>query len=206
MKLMVISNPASFNGEAKLINQLFDHGLEIFHLRKPEIDKVGYKLLLTEIALQYHDRIALHGHHHLAEEFGIKRLHYTENSRKKLPEGWLKNKNPDQIMSTSIHIPAELNSVQEFDYVLLGPVFDSFSKVGYKAIAAEDLDLRSWRLSPHLQTNLKIIALGGIGINTIERVKPIGFDGAAMLGWIWNDPSMALANLKQIRCWIKENT
>lgn len=206
MKLMVISNPTCFNGEANLINQLFDHGLEIFHLRKPGIDKVGYKLLLTEIAIQYHDRIALHDHHDLAEDFGIKRLHYTENSRKKMPEGWLKKKNTDQIMSTSIHNHAELNSVQEFDYVLLGPVFDSFSKVGYKAIAKNDLDLRKWKLRAGSQANPKIIALGGIGINTIGRVKPIGFDGAAMLGWIWNDLSTALVNFKQIRCWIKENT
>ena len=58
MKLIVLSEPAYFKGEASLINQLFEAGLSVFHLRKPDSDRLTYASLIAEIELRYHDRIA----------------------------------------------------------------------------------------------------------------------------------------------------
>ena len=49
MKIIVISNPTPISKEASLINQLFDEGLSVFHLRKPDSSAQEVVLLLQEI-------------------------------------------------------------------------------------------------------------------------------------------------------------
>jgi thiamine-phosphate pyrophosphorylase len=39
---------------------------------------------LTEIRLEYRNRLVLHSHHHLAKALVIHRLHFTENNRNAL--------------------------------------------------------------------------------------------------------------------------
>ena len=68
--IIVISSPRPVTKEASLINQLFDEGLPIFHLRKPESSSQELVLLLQEINAEHYSKIALHSHHYLAKSFG----------------------------------------------------------------------------------------------------------------------------------------
>ena len=175
--LIVISSPTPITNEASLINQLFDEGLSVFHLRKPESSSQELVLLLQEINPIYYSKIALHSHHYMAKSFGINRLHYTEASRKQLTEMDLQEKKFESIFSTSVHSISDYESLSNhFEYTFLSPVFDSISKPGYQA--------QSFDLSK--KTEIKLIALGGINETNCCKAFDMGFDGIALLGSVWN--------------------
>lgn len=196
MELIVLSDPTYFKGEASLINQLFEAGLPVFHLRKPGSDRLTYASLIAEINERYHDRIALHGFHEVIIDFpSIKRLHYPEWLRKQICKDEIHRKDPaleNCIRSTSIHHLKELDQLEGFDYTFYGPVFNSISKPGYAGVAGADLVL------PERKNDVRIIALGGIDAGKVAQIKHIGFDGLATLGAIWNKKEQALDNFKKL--------
>lgn len=97
------------------------------------------------------------------------------------------------IYSVSCHSMEEADNVADnVRYLFLSPIFDSISKHGYKSNFDKEI-LRHWLGKYH---RAEIIALGGIESNNIEEVKELGFDGAALLGAIWNgDPIKQYENL-----------
>jgi thiamine-phosphate pyrophosphorylase len=197
--IVIISNPAPINNEAIIVNQLFNEGLEFFHLRKPKYSLKELSLLLSQIDNKYYSKIALHQHHKVAEDFGLNRFHYTEENRKKLKDDDLyKHKVKGRMLSSSIHDAEEYQNLSShFDYVFFGPVFNSISKSGYSSILKNDFRIPSLG-------KIKMIALGGIDNSKINETKKYGFDGIALLGNIWNEPKNAIKNFKIIsKEWIK---
>ena len=69
MKLIVVTTPTFFVEEDKIITALFEEGLDILHLRKPETPAMYSERLLTLIPEKYHRRIVTHEHFYLKEEF-----------------------------------------------------------------------------------------------------------------------------------------
>lgn len=197
MNLLIISCPGQLSGnyksalsqEINLVNQLFDAGLNVFHLRKPGSGIENCRRILQGIDAIYHDRIALHQSHELTNEFGIRRLHFSESERidRKHTQPHLSF---DKIISTSVHELAELVHLSGFIYTFFGPVFNSISKQDYRGTLTADFVL------PKPINLAKIIALGGIDEQNISTVKAMGFDGAAILGAIWNRPAKALQTFK----------
>ena len=191
--LIVISNPKPLKNEASLINRLFDEGLLLFHLRKPESSSQELVLLLQEINPIHYSKIALHSCHFLAKSFGINRLHYNETSRKQLTDTDFEVSTKDGlILSTSIHSVEDYNLLSDhFSYAFLSPVFDSISKADYKA--------KQFDLSLRKKTSTKLIALGGITEENQYRAIDMGFDGVAMMGSIWNseDKIKTFKNISQ---------
>ena len=194
MKLIVISSPDQVNDEAEIINELFELGLEYFHIRKPADTEEQVRKLIAGIDPDYYPCISLHQHHSLAEEFGIKRLHYTENERSKLKnntlEGLITN---GFILSTSIHDLSLLASLNEYHYVFFGPVYNSISKQGYKSVLPPGFKLSTMKALP------LVIGIGGIEAKNIDRIKTMNFDGAAILGSIWKNAEQAVENFKTIQ-------
>ncbi|SMC86253.1 thiamine phosphate synthase [Pedobacter africanus] len=191
MKLFVISPAHFFKGEAALINQLFEAGMPVLHLRKENPNPRQYAGLISAVDERYHHRIALHQFHELTTEFpAIKRLHYPERMRNKLTQPF---KNKEFTRSTSIHNLNDLNGVQGFAYTFYGPVFDSLSKPGYQTRLAGDFKV------PVQENTAQLIALGGVDGDKIESLKQMGFKGAAVLGALWNDKEQALANFDKIK-------
>ena len=190
MELIVIAKPTVFKEESNLINQLFEAGLQVFHLRKENVDEAAYRKIIEGISFEYHPRIALHHFHSLADDYNIHRIHHTENFRKernnlKLPE--------NKVFSTSIHHLADMEQIGQYQYSFFGPVFNSFSKPGYQGVISSDFRLEKQQAVP------KIIALGGISLTEIDQLKEMNFDGVALLGSIWNDPSLVLTNFKKAK-------
>ncbi|MGM9476458.1 thiamine phosphate synthase [Pedobacter sp. GSP4] len=189
MELIVIAKPKSFNGETQIVNQLFEAGLQVFHLRKEINERSTYQKFLAGILPEYHHRIALHHFHELAGDYGIKRIHHTENCRKR-------NAGMDfsgnRIFSTSIHRVEDIPYIGQYHYSFLSPIFDSISKPGYMGIITPKFMLKKTH-------HTKLIALGGIGLNEVALVKDMDFDGLALLGSIWKEPAQALTNFKQIQ-------
>jgi thiamine-phosphate pyrophosphorylase len=176
MKLILITSPTYFVEEDKIITSLFEEGLDILHLRKPDTAPMYAERLLTLIPEQYHKRIVVHGHFYLKEEFRLKGIHLN-----------LRNPNaPDHYKG---HISCSCHSLEEikerkrnYDYVFMSPVFDSISKQNYNAqYSPEEIK------KAHKQgiIDKKVYALGGIDVHNIKEVKKYGFGGAAIMGAIW---------------------
>ncbi len=193
MELIVISKPTVFKEESSLINQLFEAGLQVFHLRKENVDEAAYRKIIEGISPEYHSRIALHHFHSLTGDYHIHRIHHTESFRKERHNGKLPE---NKIFSTSIHHLADRNQIGQYNYSFFGPVLNSLSKPGYKSMIPSHFRLEKHQAAP------KIIALGGIGLTEIDQVKEMNFDGIALLGSIWNDPSQAITTFKKalVKC------
>lgn len=188
MKLIVIARPTIFKEESNLVNQLFEAGLQVFHLRKENAHEADYRKIIEEISPVYHQQIALHQFHSIAKDYNIKRIHHTESFRQHSVN---ENLSKSTIYSTSIHQLSTLDRIAEYEYCFFGPVFNSLSKPGYISVIPSGFRLEKKDEMP------KIIALGGIGLNQINEVKAMHFDGIALLGSIWNDLSQALNTFKK---------
>lgn len=172
-----MSTPYFFVEEHQILNTLFDEGLDVLHLRKPGMEPVFSERLLSLISENYRKRIVVHDHFYLKSEFGLKGIH-------------LNQRNPEMPPKYKGHISCSCHTEQEVvahkracNYVFLSPIFNSISKTGYEAPFNEQ-QLRA--LKDAKVIDRKVMALGGVCLENMERVKALGFGGAVILGDIWN--------------------
>lgn len=175
--LIVISDPLAREGEAGMVRQLFDEGLERFHLRKPGWScEELYELL--EALSPFHDRVVLHSHYCLAKEFPVGGVHIKVDS-------------PCYAVSrsASLHSIKELEELRlKFDYVFLSPFFPSISKPGYGPSFSHSALKSALEVTPHT-----VVALGGISRERLLEARALGASGAALLGAVWRAPSPVAA-------------
>lgn len=177
MKLIVITTPTYFIEEDKILTALFDEGLDILHLRKPDTAPVYAERLLTLIPEKYHRRIVVHDHFYLKDEYKLKGIH-------------LSHRNPLVPDNYTGHVSASCHTLDEVvadkkvcDYVFLSPIFNSISKDGYKSAFTPE------KIRDAAEEGIidkKVMALGGVDEKNILRIKDFGFGGAAVLGGLWN--------------------
>ncbi|OFY85859.1 MAG: hypothetical protein A3K10_00475, partial [Bacteroidetes bacterium RIFCSPLOWO2_12_FULL_31_6] len=132
------------------------------------------------------NKLVLHSHHTLAIKYKIKGIYLTRKDRKKefitaLKVRYLKFLKSDLTISASIHNLANLyENTDEFDYVFLSPIFDSISKSGYQS----GFNFHSLKVAMS-KTTLKVVAIGGIELNRLDKIRNMGFEGIALVGTIW---------------------
>jgi thiamine-phosphate pyrophosphorylase len=178
--VVVISPETDVHDEIFILNQLFDAGLEYYHLRKPKKDCKEHHAYLNQIDEKYHDRIVIHFFHELINQFNLKGIHFQEQKRRdniENPGQYFKALNMfGKTISSSFHELEELiNCDFEFDYHLLSPVFSSISKVGYEG--------RGFDVN-HIDK--RIIGMGGVKTKNVDAFTKLGFKGVATLGGVWN--------------------
>lgn len=172
--IIVISNPAPLKDEISILCQLFDNGLDCFHLRKKTYTEAMLKSYIKEIPEEFYNRIVLHSHYQLAAEYNLKGIHIPCS---------FKGQGINNTLSVSFHSVDEIQSFGTgFSYGFLSPLFDSISKEGYKSNF--DFSVVKEFLT---HCNEKIIALGGIDEDKLKIVKDMGFSGIALLGAIWQN-------------------
>src|SRR5688572_10066573 len=134
MDLVLITNQPSIQNEHVLLVQFFELGLETLHVRKPNLTFGQLKEWIRKLPSRFHGRIMLHSHHDLCLEFQIKGLHFPDDLRLDAREyGKVSLRR-----STSRHqVQDVVTSDTSFEYAYLSPVFDSISKVAYKAYFSE---------------------------------------------------------------------
>lgn len=186
--MIVITNPGPVENEIQTIHALFEHGLELLHVRKPDFSKEATHSFLGKVSVEFRDRLVLHQFHSLAPDFGITRLHFTEQARKNLD-------NLEMYkyfhLSVSTHHIEDFNTLSpEVEYAFLSPVFESISKTGHAP--TEDL-LEA--IQKRSNFNTRLIALGGMAADNIQLALEKGFDDVALLGAIWNS-SQPIQNFK----------
>jgi thiamine-phosphate pyrophosphorylase len=182
--MIVITNPIPITNEINTIQSLFENGLELLHIRKPNFSAIEMKAFLLEIKLEFRQQLVLHSHHQLAPAFGINRLHLSENIRKEICPEMLYLYNEQGIhLSTSTHNIESFNDLRIFfEYGFLSPVFPSISKMNYQS----DTNLFE-TIKSRTNFSTQLVALGGISPENISKTMEAGFDNVALLGTIWNN-------------------
>lgn len=187
MKVIVISPQKSIPNEIDTVIALFEEGMNIFHLKKPHYSGKKLKSYINKIPIEFHNRIVIHNHIEFAFKYNLKGVHLSSVHRKKNIKNWLKikrikRKNPWCTFSTSFNSISDLEQYNDlFDYVFLSPIFDSISvndyQSGFKEFSLSSATKRS---------SYKIVALGGVATNKIEKVQMLGFWGCGFLGAMWD--------------------
>ncbi len=179
MDLILISNPDLLSRERDTVKTLFTEAkIDCFHLRKPEADLDPYRNVLNGVPVEFRNRVMLHQYHEdLAERFKVRGIHHRMDSDF--------NAEFQGVQSKAMHSIQEIkDNTFPYDYIFLSPVFDSISKTDYKSsFNLEELEafLKSRKGGP------KIIALGGITAETAKQAKKMGFDGVAVMGYVWQE-------------------
>lgn len=176
--MIIISNPQFISNEIACINSLFDVGLKVLHLRKPEASIEEIEDFISLIDSRFHSLIMIHSHYKLLDSFNLMGIHFTEKTK------YLQDEfaNVACKKSMSVHELSDLDKVKPFiDYVFLSPLFPSVSKIGY----SKQWDLEEMKRDLYRKRNFKIVALGGITLDNMEQIRELGFDDFAILGSIW---------------------
>lgn len=175
--IIVITPEEMIKNETELINELFQEGLDLLHVRKPFINSEEMTDFINQINSGFHHQLVLHSHYDLAENFTVSRFHFREIDR----QNGLFKSFTDKIISTSVHDIETFNELgEEWEYAFISPVFPSISKKGYgeNSTILKDIKKRT-------HSNVKLMALGGINENNINKAFESGVDGVALLGAIW---------------------
>lgn len=177
--MIVITNPSPIKNETHIVHTLFEEGLALLHIRKPDFSEIEMARFIQQIKPEYRSHLVLHSHHVLAEHFGITKIHFSERERKNN----FSIDSDQKAYSTATHSIEDFNSLSSaFNYAFLSPVFKSISKEDYhpKTNLFEALNSRT-------NHKTKVIALGGIDAKNIQKTLENGFDDVALLGSIWKN-------------------
>lgn len=177
MKIIAVTTPKITDEDTSIIRALFDRGIDIVHLRKPESGIDECRKLLSALNAEQRSKIVVHDYPELYSEFSLRGIHINRNVRT-LPDGYCGFK------SRSCHTFEEIVSYKsDYDYLFLSPIFDSISKNGYRS-GFSDEALQEASVMGIIDE--KVIALGGVTLDKIAYLKKMKFGGVAMVGGIYN--------------------
>ncbi|WP_426476337.1 thiamine phosphate synthase [Chryseobacterium sp. CBSDS_008] len=176
--ILVITPELIVPKETDTINQMFQEGLDLLHIRKPWLSRNEMFEFITQIDECFHSQLVLHTHYDLGKEFTISRFHFREiDRREKIYKPFVE----ENTISTSVHDITTYNTLdKEWEYAFISPFFPSISKKGYGLNSTIQEEIKH-RNNPYV----KLIALGGINQDNIHEVFEAEADGAALLGAIW---------------------
>ena len=177
MKLILLTCPEFFVEEDKILTTLFEEGLDILHLRKPNSEPVFCERLLSLIPEQFRQKIVVHDHCYLRDEFGLMGIHLSKRN----PEAPASYDGP--ITRTCYDLESVVEQKPKSEYILLRNIFDSISESENKASFTPDQLHAAARQGI---IDRKVIAEGGVCLDNIEQVREWGFGGVAIRGDLWN--------------------
>lgn len=177
MKLLLLSSPNFFVEEDKILATLFEEGLDILHLRKPDSEPVYCERLLTLLPEKYHQRIITNDHFYLKDEFDLLGIHLSERNPN-TPPGY---KGVTTCTCYSLEELAEAKKRNK--YVILRNVYDSNAGNQSTSLYSHE-QLRD--ASRKGLIDKKVMAQTGITLENIHEIRDLGFGGAVVCSDIWN--------------------
>ncbi len=195
MHLIAISPETADPREPATVPALIAAGLARYHVRKPTFTAAQLSTWLAHFPKKIRAHFVLHTHHELADEHACLGLHH----RSAAPLSALQPFSPSAFSSRSIHDLATLRRVLgSYTSVFLSPIFPSLSKPGYNPTLAPEEISTFLRARPATGPRTQVIALGGVSLENLPTCRALGFDGAAILGALWQapDPLAAFAQLQ----------
>ncbi len=176
---IIISPEENVKNETNLINQFFDQGLDLFHIRKPKFSEMDLISYVFGIKDEYKEKLVVHQHFETVFQLGLHRFHIKENVRKNNDFVFSEN----LIYSTSTHSIEDFNQLENlWEYAFISPIFPSISKIGY----GENSQILS-DIKKRTNYKTKLIGLGGITPENQHLAYENGVEGVAFLGSIWEN-------------------
>lgn len=188
----VLSPTGSIRNEIKIVCELFEKGLQTYHLRKPRWTLERVQSWVKSLPKIYRSRIILHQFPELVNKFDLGGFHIHADDA--LPEGI-----PAEKISVQCQHYADLEKCgNRFRCLMLGPIFPKKDRdITIPARTEQEYAaIVSYRRQKG-QT-AKIFAFGGIEAGNVKRCKKMGFDGIAVVGAVWDgetDPVPAFKKL-----------
>jgi thiamine-phosphate pyrophosphorylase len=187
MKLALLSPSKTSTEEPALVTEFFNNGLDLFHLRKPDMNLGQMSEYLHQIPKKFWPQIVLHSNYPLVLRHHIGGIHVGKRKKKKsyirtkLTLLYYKFRNKNLTVSSSFsNLSSLFEDEHPYDYVFLSPIFDSISKSGYQSgFVHHNLQIALNK------TSHKVYALGGVSLENISAVYDMGFDGMVLSGIIW---------------------
>jgi thiamine-phosphate pyrophosphorylase len=202
LNLVVISSPKEIENETEKIIGLFESGLDVLHIRKPDWVFEKFEGLLKSIPPNYYKRIVVHSHYKVIEKYNLRGIHLTGKylsviEKEVLKELFRTAMKRNLTLSTSMHSIKEIQENKlKYNYIFLSPLFDSISKEGYTATMNKE-EIKNFLAN--YNSFPKILALGGIDKSKVEEVKGLGFSGIAVLGALWNHEGKTVEQFRELR-------
>ncbi len=191
--LILLTLPTFFEEETELINQLFNAGLTILHVRKPHASQEQLVDFLQKIQPVYLKRIVIHSHYTLVNRYNLKGIHLTSRVWQALLEQHKLKAYIRPLQKRGLSVSASTHTLDEIkqlptslDYVFLSPFFDSISKANY--VGNIDFEAVRHYLSV-APPKPALVALGGIQQDNLPQLHAIGMQHIALLGSIWQTPN-----------------
>jgi thiamine monophosphate synthase len=194
--LAVLTLPGMFAGEADQLEGLLEAGLSRLHLRKPAAEEGELEGLVQRLAPRWSERLVLHGGRELALRYGIPSVHGSVGYRdgRGRSGGGPFVGGEGLVISTSVHNWEEFGLLPDgLAYAFISPLFDSISKAGYMANKGLLTRPQSGAMP------CEPIGLGGVNAETLGEMVRSGWRGAAVLGWIWEEPGLSVRRFEQLK-------
>lgn len=202
MELIVVSSPRKKDDEVASTVRMFEAGLQRFHLRKPGTSKKYVKEFIEGIPKKYHNRIVIHTHHPFAKKYQLGGIHFSKKHRKsplklRFKIACLRLFRPKLVITRSCHKLGDiLDEKILYDYVFLSPIFDSIS------VNRLSGGFSHRGLTSGLEASKQhVVAMGGIEPDRLQSLAELGFEGGAVLGYIWRADNHLNAFLECQEAW-----
>lgn len=177
MKLIIMTKSTFFVEEDKILVTLFEEGMDNLHLYKPETSPVYSERLLSLIPEDYYNKITVHDHFYLKDEYRLSGIHIdTPNLTPPLNY-------KGHISRTCTKLEQLKDMKKQSNYVFLRNIFDSQSEPDQKSnFTMNELEMAA---SSGL-IDKKVYALGGMSMDNLQVAKELGFGGVVICGDLWN--------------------
>lgn len=165
MKLVLMSTPNFFVEEHHILTALFDEGLEMVHLDKPNSEPVFCERLLSLLPESYRRLIVTHDHFYLQNEYELRGIHLSERNPQ-VPAGY-----KGCVSCSCDSLDSLSQAKKDRDHVL----FD-----------VTDIDLSTLKdASKRKLIDKKVFATGDIDLDNVSQIADCGFGGVVLQEAIW---------------------
>lgn len=175
MKLIIMTKSTFFVEEDKIISALFDVGMDILHLYKPRALPMYSERLLTLLPDDCYEKVMVHEHFYLKEEYGLRGIHLDDVSQP-VPEKF-KGK-----ISRTLGLEDITKEVKKrCDYIFLKDTFSALAPDGGAFITD-----RLQQASDNGMIDKKTYAFGGVNLENIKLARELGFGGVVVDDDLWD--------------------
>lgn len=192
MKIVVYAIPYEISNETIKLNQLFDLGLEEFHLRKPGYSRKQIEEYILSVDKRHHNKIVLHQYFSLAKKYHLKGIHVSPKYFSGLFGKLRKN---IFFSSTSLKFSSTVTELKDltaldgqFDEIHLGPLFRKFSEQNILET------FEAFKLKSTLaKIETRVLGMGGVCLKSIKKLNNLGLEGVVLQSSIWKSEDIVNA-------------
>lgn len=219
--IILISPENDIKDEHVILHQLFENGLQYYHLRKPSKSEEEYRNYLNAIDKQFYNRIVTHQYHHLAKEYGLKGVHLQEQfrldlgdelgeyvealtaksqkpkatSRERIESSEKQSTNNQQPTTNNYSVSSSFHHPNDIKNCKVDFDYYLLSPV-FNSISKQGYEGKGFSVN---DIDKIIVGMGGVTVNNLNEIKAKGYKGAGVLGGVWNanNPVVAFDKILQ---------